>query len=307
MEEERRELATVVKLILSRKAFDSSAGGVANPIFDDGSMIPLPIPDKQSSIRYQDLTVAGHNLGAVASDLTRGRTRADHFAHLDPDLVFSAYPREPDWRPLFGQVGAAQTVLSREGVGPGDVFLFFGWFRRVSRPSMRLEYVKAAPDLHVLWGWFQIGEVLPLEGASPPVWMAYHPHLVPGSRARNNTMYVASETLDLDGVAEGVPGAGSFASYDDRLRLTKPGCSRSTWSLPAWFHPDSSRRPLGYHHDLDRWRREDDRVTLRAASRGQEFVLDSADYPEALPWIASLVQPSAGTGERDDVRSHQGD
>ena len=184
-----------MKVILSRKAFDSGAGEVANPIFDDGSMIPLPIPDKQSPIRYRDLMVAGQNLGTVASELTRGRTRADHFAHLDPDLVFAAYPREPGWRPLFGQVGAAQTVLARAGVGVGDLFLFFGWFRRVTRSSARLEYVKGAPDLHVLWGWFQIGEVIPIEdGASSPAWMDYHPHLVAGSRGANNTLYVATQT-----------------------------------------------------------------------------------------------------------------
>lgn len=102
-----------MKLILSRKAFDSTAGKVANPILDDGSMIPMPIPDKQSPIRYRNITIAGQNLGTVASDLTSGRTRADHFAHLDPDLIESAYPREPGWRPLFGQVDAAQSVLER--------------------------------------------------------------------------------------------------------------------------------------------------------------------------------------------------
>ncbi len=73
-----------MKLIFSRKAFDSSAGKVANPILDDGSLIPMPIPDKQSPIRYEDVTIAGQNLGKVASDLTRGRLRAEHFAHLDP-------------------------------------------------------------------------------------------------------------------------------------------------------------------------------------------------------------------------------
>lgn len=284
-----------MKVILSRKAFDSGAGGVANPILEDGSMIPLPIPDKQSPVRYEDLTLAGHNLGAVASELTRGKTRPDHFAHLDPDLVSSAYPREPGWRSLFGQVGAAQTVLARAGVGPGDLFLFFGWFRRVTRSSGRLEYVKGAPDLHVLWGWFQIGDVIPVDGASTPSWMAYHPHLVAGSRAANNTLYVARETLNVDGIVGDVPGAGAFATYDDRLRLTKSGCNRSTWSLPSWFFPGPSRTPLGYHQDPTRWHRDEDRVTLRAASRGQEFVLDGTAYPEALPWIASLIQPCAAT------------
>ena len=117
-----------MKLILSRKAFDSGAGGVANPILDDGSMIPMPIPDRKSPIRYQDITVAGENLGAVASELTRGKTRPDHFAHLDPDLMPSAYPREPGWRPLLGQVDAAQSVLARRASGPAICSSSLGGF-----------------------------------------------------------------------------------------------------------------------------------------------------------------------------------
>ena len=33
-----------MKLIFSRKGFDSSAGGIPSPILPDGRMISLPIP-----------------------------------------------------------------------------------------------------------------------------------------------------------------------------------------------------------------------------------------------------------------------
>lgn len=279
-----------MKLILSRKAFDSGAGKVANPILDDGSMIPIPIPDKQSPIRYDEITVAGENLGTVVSELTGGRTRPDHFAHLDPDLIDTAYPREPGWRPLFGQVDAAQSVLAREGVGPGDVFLFFGWFRRVTRSGGRLRFVHGAPDLHVIWGWMQIDEVIPVGGAAHPDWMSYHPHLIAGTRGPNNTVYVARERLALEGAPVDLPGAGAFSHYDDRLRLTKPGASRSTWTLPSWFAPEHPRPPLGYHGDPARWTMNGEAVELRSAARGQEFVLDTASYPEAIPWLSELLQ-----------------
>lgn len=281
-----------MKLILSRKAFDSGAGKVANPILDDGSMIPMPIPDKSSPIRYQEITVAGENLGTVAAQLTRGKTRADHFAHLDPDLSQSAYPREPGWKPLFGQQDAAQTVLAREGVGPGDLFLFFGWFRRVTRSSGQLRFITDAPDLHVIWGWLQVDEVIPVGGGSHPSWMNYHPHMVPGTRGRNNTLYVARERLRLDGVDVDLPGAGTFNRFDDRLRLTKPGHNRSTWTLPSWFALEPPRPPLGYHGDPQRWQADGKRVDLRSAARGQEFVLNTAWYPEAIPWAADLLQLS---------------
>lgn len=290
-----------MKLILSRKAFDSGAGKVANPILDDGSMIPMPIPDKQSPVRYDEINVAGENLGRVASELTRGRTRPDHFAHLDPDLIESAYPRLPGWRPLFGQVDAAQSVLAREGVGAGDIFLFFGWFRRVSRTGGRLQYRQGAPDLHVIWGWMQIDEVIPVGNGPHSEWMRYHPHLVAGSRGSNNTLYVAREKLTLDGLDLDLPGAGAFSHYDDRLRLTKPGASRSTWALPRWFAPDGLRPPLGYHGDTARWTVNDDGVDLRSAARGQEFVLDTTSYPEAIPWAGDLLQVAVDRAKRRTI------
>ena len=290
MESRRPELEPAVKLVLSRKAFDSGAGKVANPILDDGSMIPMPIPDKQSPIRYQDITVAGHNLGTVAAALTRGRTRADHFAHLDPDLIESAHPREPGWRPIFGQVGSAQSVLAREGVDRGDLFLFFGWFRRVTDAGGQLRFVPGAPDLHVIWGWMQIDEVVPVVGnVEHPDWAKYHPHIA-GSRGPGNTLYVARDKLTLNGVDLDLPGAGVFSHFDDRLQLTKPGSSRSLWRLPSWFAPDGSRPPLGYHSDLGRWRTDENHVDLQSAARGQEFVLDTQSYPEAFEWIHGLLQ-----------------
>lgn len=281
-----------MKLILSRKAFDSGAGKVANPILDDSSMMPMPIPDKASTIRYEDITVAGENLGSLASDLTGGRTRPDHFAHLDPDLVASALPREPGWRPLLGQAGAAQSVLAREGVGAGDLFLFFGWFRQATRSEGWIKYVRGAPDLHVMWGWLQVAEVIKVGSEKHPAWMSYHPHLAPGRQLASDTLYVARDRLRVGGVDLDLPGAGTFGAYRDRLRLTAPGHNRSVWALPAWFAPNPPRPPLGYHGAPGRWQVEGDQVFLRTVGRGQEFVLDTDWYPEALPWAVDLLHES---------------
>lgn len=243
-------------------------------------------------VRYQDITVAGQDLGSVASDLTGGRTRPDHFAHLDPDLAASAFPRQPGWRPLLGQAGAAQSVLAREGVGAGDLFLFFGWFRQVSRSAGRMEYVRGAPNMHVLWGWLQVDDVLEVGRDRFPTWMAYHPHLAPHRKLASDTLYVARERLRIGGVDLDIPGAGTFSAYDDRLRLTAPGDNRSIWALPAWFAPSPPRPPLGYHAAPDRWQVDGDQVHLRTVGRGQEFVLDTEWYPEALPWAVGLLQAS---------------
>jgi hypothetical protein len=120
-----------LKIILSRKGFDSASGKIPNPVFPGGRMLSLPIPDKQSQICYSDISWHGYNVGSVISDLTRGRIPAKFRAHLDPDLCRSSLDRLPNWRPLFGQAGQAQVHLDNHGVGAGDMFLFFGWFRRI--------------------------------------------------------------------------------------------------------------------------------------------------------------------------------
>lgn len=266
-----------MRLVFSRKGFDSTAGGCASPILPDGTMVSLPIPDARSPIRYGDICVHGHDVGGLVADLSGGSYGRRSRAHLDPDLVASAFPRKRGWCPLFGQAGGEQTVLARAGVGPGDVFLFFGWFRRVERARAHWRFVPRAPDLHVLWGWMEVGAVVDVgAGAGAvPTWAAYHPHVAGRAPRANNTLYVARH-------------AGVFRHYDDRLRLTRAGEARSRWSLPAWFEP-RGRAPLGYHHAPSRWRRAGDRVHLQSVARGQEFVLDARAYPESGRWLRDLL------------------
>lgn len=278
-----------MKIILSRKGFDSGAGGVASPILPDGTMLSLPIPDRASPIRYADVRLHGNELGPIFEALTRGKKKAHFGAHLDPDVVVDAVPRQPGWRPTFGQAGGEQSVLVREGVGPGDLFLFFGWFRDVVHDGAVLRYRRGAPNLHVLWGWMQVAQIVDVAMGALPEWVRYHPHVAAPAGRTNNTLYFGSDRLELGGTPLGLPGAGVFRSYHDRLRLTKAGATRSVWSLPGWFEPKPGRRALGYHTEPSRWSRDGDRVALQTVARGQEFVLDAADYPEAVDWVRHLL------------------
>ena len=155
-----------MKLILSRKGFDSKAGGCPSPIFPDGTLYSLPIPGYYSKIKYRDIRHGGTNIGKVVKDLTRRRKPKNRIgpksrAHLDPDIKPSAYsPRKKGWRPLFGQSGAAQRHLYNQNVQVGDLFLFFGLFQEVEKTSGRWCFVRDAPQQHILWGWLQIGRNL---------------------------------------------------------------------------------------------------------------------------------------------------
>ena len=58
----KRWVLQVMKLILSRKGFDSGAGGCASAITPDGTLLSLPIPDKLSPIRKRTLCCTGIDL-----------------------------------------------------------------------------------------------------------------------------------------------------------------------------------------------------------------------------------------------------
>ena len=281
-----------MRIILSRKGFDSSAGGCPSPILPDGRLLALPIPDPRSRIRYADLQLEGVNSGRLVSQLTRGRIKGSHGAHLDPDLVFEDLLREPGWRPLLGQTGSAQGHLRKQGISEGDLFLFFGLFREAEIVNRRWRFVPGSRPRHILWGWLQIGEIINIDTAdlSNRKWLHYHPHLH-GETDANNTLYLARKSLNLDGM-EGVDGSGTFARFNPLLQLTKPGSGKPTcWQLPDWFYP-GERSPLSYHAKPERWQLQDGFCELQCAARGQEFVLNADVYPEWRTWFSKLLHRS---------------
>ncbi len=100
-----------IKVILSRKGFDSEYGGYPNPILPNEQMISLPIPDSKDGIRYSGIK-AGEStcfdLKSFNPRIKSGNKRLDidedTRCHLDPDIYKKAISREPNWKPLFGQV-----------------------------------------------------------------------------------------------------------------------------------------------------------------------------------------------------------
>ncbi len=285
-----------VRIVLSRKGFDSANGGVASPVLPGGRIVSLPIPSKAAPVSYRDIRVNGEELGPMVEGLTRGRVKRADRAHLDPDLARGAIPRLPGWRAAFGQIDSAQSHLAARGVTVGDLFLFFGWFREVEAVAGAWRYRADAPDRHVVFGWLSIGEVIPI-GADPVAalrrhpWLRSHPHVHLGPSRSNNTIYVASERLRLPGARRDVAGAGVFEAVHGGVVLTKRAQPRrSLWHLPSWFWPSEGRGSLSYHRDEKRWRRRGTGVDLTTVGRGQEFVLDCADHPEAIPWAMEIVE-----------------
>jgi len=281
-----------MKLILSRKGFDSANGGCPSPILDGRLLCPLPIPDAGAPTTYAEISpFNGSPIARIVEDLTRDRFRRGNRAHLDPDLRRDAIARSARWRPIFGQAGAAQGHLARHGIGRGDLFLFFGCFRRAEQIEGAFRFVRGAPNLHVIFGWLQVGRVIRATDsvAAEIPWADGHPHLAAPDRYKNNTLYFASDRLSCIGID--ASGGGTFDRLGPKLALsqTDPYIGCSAWRLPRWFDP-GERPPLSYHLKASRWTDCETSIRLQSVGRGQEFVLDVDQYPEARAWLRSIFR-----------------
>lgn len=291
-------------LILSRKGFDSGFGGRPSPVLPDGRMVSLPIPEDPSPVSFGECLIdPGTTVASLMADLgvpdvrlTRGGKTSrlplspGLGAHLDPDLRREGRAgRVPQWRPMFGQVGAAQKHLANCGVGPGDVFLFFGWFAHVRYDGTgSLKYARRDRGFQAIWGWMEIGEALPARqfAAQHPWAWQQHPHLHPvvPPHYTHNTIYAAASASSL---VPSAPGA-AVLRYSPKSLLTKPGNPPSMWSLPSCFHPDNTKTPLTYHGKPGRWSDiEAGDVTLRSVARGQEFVVPVNQG--IADWLTDLI------------------
>ncbi len=272
-----------MKLILSRKGFDTANGRCPSPIFPDGTMFSLPIPDEQgdggnSYPTYDTLPhpkpnrEEGKHLGGLLQSLTR-KTSRTQAVHMSPDL------NPPQgWPRLFDQAGAAKGHLKNQGVGEGDLFLFFGLFQEVEDTGERWKFIDDKPQ-HVLWGWLQVGAKHNCGEGDEELRC---------SCGNANVRYVARKQLDM-GKGIDAPGAGVFPQYDERLLLTDPERDGVThWRLPKIFHPHPPKTPLTYHGKRV-WTLKGDYTHVQRNGPGQEFVLNLDDYDGVKDWALDLI------------------
>lgn len=284
-----------MKIIISRKGFDGEYGGIPSPIFPDGRILSLPIPSRAGR-PLQELQAGTMSMHQLVSDLG-AKLEPTSTVHLDPDLCASTVARQTGWRPSFGQVAQAQAHLRNQTVGVGDVFLFFGWYRPVDfdQRNGRWCYVPGAADMHSLFGWMQVQDILdasdPLIEQEQP-WLADHPHVAHrGHFSSENVIYVGAPTLSS--AHGGMPGAGAFTRWSPQLRLTDASQHlKSRWSVPSWMSPVSGRR-LSYHTDLKRWTVQGTSALLQTVGKGQEFVIDVGEDTEPQRWLTGLIAQHA--------------
>lgn len=274
--------AIALRVILSRKGFDSSAGGCPSPIID-GRPFPLPIPTRQPTpTTYGDLA---RDYAAIVSDLTKGRLSVSSPCHLDPDIDIDALPRSPGWRGALGQVEAALSHLDNQGVGVGDLFLFWGSYRTAERRLGRWLFV--GPTVHMVYGWLQVGErrQLGADGSSLLTefpWLADHPHVRPGW-GTSNAIFLATDKLTAPEFTGAISGYGTLTRG---YQLSEPAGNPSVWRAPEWLHPSMGGSEMSYHPE-GRWSLNG---TVQTVGRGQEFVANIGDDPRFGRWLDKLME-----------------
>ena len=276
------------KLILSRKGFDTSTGGIPSWIYE-GKTYSIPIPEAGTGVFYDKLQFnEQHSYLKVLRDLG---VKCYSEAHLDPDLQRGILEnRHPAWQPAFGQHGAALSHLlqSHLSVNEGDIFLFFGWFREIELFKGRFRYIKSAPEIHQIFAWLEIGEIVPIDSSKPIEGLAWHPHIVFAKeydRGDNAVFLAKKESTWFDGEK----GAGHFKFHTDLTlsHLSAKPYKRSVWKLPNAFFK-KGMCTLSYHENRkgEALRGLKSHKLLQSVARGQEFI---TPVSKALTqWVQSL-------------------
>ena len=237
--------AVSMKIILSRKGFDSSSGGGPSPIVD-GAPISLPIPAGKGTAgpSYASLGLSDHAKAASRGKIT-GRSKAHH------DPMFA------DGFCYFGQHGAAQSHLENQGVGAGDLFLFFGLFAGDGHDPH-----------HRIFGWLWVEEIVrPGDPAMEALAAMGHPHAA-APLSGNDAIWCG----------RGVSARSAHAE----LRLSVEQGPPSLWRVPEWME----RAGLSYHASAQRWRGDG---ILQSVARGQEFVSNIGDDKAAHEWLHRML------------------
>jgi hypothetical protein len=114
-----------------------------------------------------------------------------------------------------------------------------------------------------------------------PPWLEYHSHVVNKKDVYtgNNTIYIASDTLNLFGETIYDKGGGTFRFFKESLQLTAPNEeAMSHWCLPKWLLEGA-------------WQcSKNDRLPFNSSGRQQEFVFDVPEQHKrkAIDWLKEM-------------------
>src|SRR5574344_3026579 len=167
-----------MNVIFSRKGFDSTYGGFPSIILPeemDSKMISFTINETNTdnnakkpedikfllNEKYLSLKEIFNQLGIsdkinIPSNPAR-KGLSNTVFHFDPELQTIENMRS---YAAFGQSDKASSHLLSHGLQTGDVFLFFGSFKKTFLENNKITYDSAMYDIHAIWGYMIVDDII---------------------------------------------------------------------------------------------------------------------------------------------------
>ena len=275
-----------MKVIFSRKGFDNSYGGSPSIILPDGkTMISFPIPvhgleegDSPEYIRYE-------NVGKTLKDyLDELGIKSDLKYHVDPEIQNLSVKKENRFfKRSFGTLGQCSSAaghLYNNDIKPDKIkendpaiFLFFGLFSK-TRINDKGLLIRDGKPFHSFFGYLLATEAIKVTDNIPED-LKNHPHYI----NRNHKEYIkGNKNVIYKGKKFGV------FQYSDQLRLTVENSDNITnWAIPDFI------KGMTYNNKrIENGRKENNKIIINSASRGQEFVITNFNEEKMKDWLNNL-------------------
>lgn len=277
-----------MKIVFSRKGFDSSYGGFPSIILPEemgSKMISFPIPETnfaqcgwlasdlsfilndRSKLSLKDIFV---QLG-IADKIRlsgKGIANADDVKfHFDPEIQSVENIRS---YAAFGQSGAASSHLLSKGIESGDVFLFFGTFKKTLLEHGKITYDSAMHEIQAIWGYMIVDDIIHVNRITESQVEKY-PDI------KTHLHYLNKENEEGENIIICGSRFGTF-DYAVKYCLTKLGYKKSFWELPDFFKNTN----ISYCGAVENPKR------FKSADIGQEFVVMNFDEDKMKSWLLSL-------------------
>lgn len=292
-----------MKVILSRKGFDSSWGGFPSIILPKEmgrKMIsfPIPVTSPEIGIKAEDIyyVEAGKTLKDFFNELPIEQEKKyinnKTGFHVDPEVQNIKIDNQKSFIErgygTLGQCSAAAGHLANNGISAGGIsekdpaiFLFFGWFCKTEIENDKIKYIgnPLVDGFHAIWGYLIAVEAIEILDISKHPELKEHLHY----RNKNHKEYKKGDknTIFIGNKF------GTF-NYSDNLRLTyfddkKTKNRRTIWAIPSFISE------MTYNNKrIKEGKTKGNKLIIDAASRGQEFVITKADEEEMKKWLDNL-------------------
>ena len=284
-----------MKIILSRKGFDTQTGGYPSPVFPDNTMFSIPIPNKSNRETYKNLNFKHNNIpiSKILNDLTKKRIRNKDKKRLEPFDYYTESKFRCHYDPqiienhfTLGQAHNALSHLNKQNVGKGDVFVFYGLFRKVEFNQKNNKWKYKDKPFHCIFGYMKVKDIIEIKNKQFNIekypFSKNHPHLQPDflNEFPESKIYIGS-TFE-------------YFKFDKKRVLTDMDNYKnvSKWKLPINF--DFTE----YITYIQKMEVKNNSCYIQHTGYGQEFVISTEKIPS--PQKEKLLNYFANTLDIED-------